>query len=86
MTPWTKLLALGDLIKQRREAAGLSRRQLADQALVAIEWLHDLESGAHMGRLLRLLAHPAMAGVLAAWRRILTSGRDSGGNNGHHGS
>ena len=85
MTKFARLLRLGDLIKKRRERAGLTLQALADQAMLTFEWLRDLESGAQTARLLRLFAHPAMAGLLEELRDALIALRDGRGSNGHHG-
>ena len=85
MTTFARLLRLGNLIKRRRERAGLTRHQLAEQATLTFEWLRDLESGAQTARLLRLFAHPAMAGLVEELRDALIALRDASGSNGHNG-
>jgi len=83
MTQFERLLRLGELIKTRRERAGLTRQALADQITVNIQWLRDLESGMQTARLLRLFGHPAMAELLEELRDRLIALRDSNGSNGH---
>jgi transcriptional regulator with XRE-family HTH domain len=85
MTKFARLLRLGDLIKKRRERAGLTLQTLADQATLTVQWLRDLESGEQTARLLRLFAHPAMAGLLEELRDALIALRDGRGSSGHHG-
>jgi y4mF family transcriptional regulator len=76
---------LGNIVREKREARGLTQRQLADHAGVSRLWLLQIEAGhagAEFGRVLRLIASLDLALDLverrgaAIWQDVANSSDD----------
>ncbi len=78
------LCAVGKLVKQRREAYGLTRPELAKQTSIPVTTIREMEAGqiADLAAWAKLLAHPSMSGLPEQARRegILRTFRRNGHN------
>ena len=65
------LYALGKSLKQRREATGLTRAELAKQTGLTVATIHQIETGriADLGAWAKLLAHSGIADLHEEARR-----------------